>query len=231
MNLPANFDLDLPIAGTVSRGSARGRARKDVGAVQARLLSADDIQDLAEGRGSAAQPLRQLRDRHHSLARYLALGYKPAQVSAITGYSLSRISVLQGDPAFRELLAFYREHEGADFRDTQERIHQTAIDALDEIQERLEQEPEIIAMKDLLGIAQLGLDRSGYGPTQKNIQANVSLSKEELAELRSAARGEQVRLFSAQDQGAAVRPVGVEAPLPEAEEIEAELPESGGPEV
>ena len=66
------------------------------------LEIAGPVRELAEGeRGVNVAPmLKRLRDSHHAVARLLAHGLTPFQVSLQTGYSPSRISTLQADPNF-----------------------------------------------------------------------------------------------------------------------------------
>ena len=62
---------------------------------------------------SGATDLRTLRTGHHQLAQLLGSGVSDVDASFITGRSVGNIRSLQGDPAFRELLAYYAEqHEG-----------------------------------------------------------------------------------------------------------------------
>src|SRR5262245_34162476 len=88
--------------------SIRGRPQADLEATFVRELTQSDLTLLDQPRGVFSRPISKLRDSHHALARALAAGMKPGEASLITGYSLSRISVLQADPTFRELLEFYR---------------------------------------------------------------------------------------------------------------------------
>src|SRR5437763_11831740 len=95
--------LDLEIA-----GEARALTEEEYAAV------------LVE---SAPPPrIKRLRDSHHALARALATGSTPQQASLTTGYSLSRISILQNDPSFRELMEYYRKTSDEAFLDLEGRI-------------------------------------------------------------------------------------------------------------
>ena len=77
-------------------------------------ISPEDLMDReTEGQLVTSQTptLARLRGIHHEIARLLATGLSPAEVSACTGYSPSRISTLQADPSFKELLTFYSQKE------------------------------------------------------------------------------------------------------------------------
>jgi hypothetical protein len=111
------------------------------------------------------QPLQRVRDTHHKLARTLAEGYTHVEASALTGFSPSRISILQQDPSFKELVQFYRQRVDAAHADVIERLKGASLDALTEIQDRLHESPESFKVSELLEIMSRGFDRSGYGPS------------------------------------------------------------------
>jgi hypothetical protein len=74
------------------------------------LEVAGTVYELTEPAEEAAKerPLVRLRDSHHTVARLFAHGLRPEEVSGQTGYSPSRLSTLQRDPSFQELVTFYR---------------------------------------------------------------------------------------------------------------------------
>src|SRR5690348_6944168 len=85
-----------------------GRAAKAVSASVIRELDETDLALLADEKGSKAAPLKRISERHHALARCLASGMAPGNAAITCGYAPSRVSILLDDPAFQELLAFYR---------------------------------------------------------------------------------------------------------------------------
>lgn len=123
--------------------------------------------------------LKKIRDTHHALARVLANGMSETEASLVTGYSLSRISILKADPQFASLLEFYRNEtiEGqADFR---ARMVNVGLDALQELAERLEDNPEDFSPALLKDIVKDMADRTGHAPQRgpTNVtQINVGLS-------------------------------------------------------
>ena len=164
-----------------------GRPAKQVAAHTVRELTEADLGMLALGRPTAQPPaVKQIRDSHHAVARCLAQGMRPGQVSIITGYSLSRISILQADPSFRELLLFYREPVGEAFADLQVRMASLSLDALEILRERMLDSPEDFNPSQLLDIMKAGADRTGHGPSTKNTQVNVNIDL--AARLESARR-------------------------------------------
>jgi len=153
----------------------RGRANREVIVDYVRDLSRTDLALLEVERGIRPPGIKQLRDSHHSLARILAGGAHPAEASLITGYSLSRISILQSDPTFHELLEFYRGAKDEVFADVLGRMSSLHLEALTELQERLHDAGEQFTPGMLLEIVKTLADRTGYGPATKNTQVNVNV--------------------------------------------------------
>lgn len=125
--------------------------------------------------------IKKIRDSHHGVARLLALGHKEAQISAITGYSLSRISILKADPQFKELVDFYRSQETEITRDFKLRMESLGMDALEELRERLEEKPEDISPGLLKDIIRDMADRTGHapqrGPVLQDNSINITLTE------------------------------------------------------
>ena len=136
-------------------------------------------------KGSEASPLRRLGARHHALAKALAEGMRPGRAAALYGYSNSRISILQGDPTFNELLEHYRSEVEFDYARTRARLIALGVDATDEIAARLEDDKkrEAISTGQLLKIIEVTADRTGHG---KKIEADVNLNVNFADRLRAA---------------------------------------------
>lgn len=167
-----------------------GRAAKPVMALYARDLTRPDLELLATEKGSKPAAIKELKDSHHSLARALASGARPAEASLITGYSLSRISILQADPTFRELLHFYRERGTEALGDFQERLADIAKMAQAEIRDRLETSGEEFTNEELRKLMTDASDRIGHGPSsrQLNVNLNVGMAERMRAGLERAAK-------------------------------------------
>lgn len=181
----ADMDLDTEIFRT------RGRASRPVGAEVVRELDRADLTLLGDEKGSRPPALKRLSERRHALARNLAGGMSPSEAAIICGYCLSRVSILQDDPAFKELLQFYRADVEAQYRDLHVRLSGLALDAADELTTRLEETPEDISIGQLLEITKMGADRTGFGPqsSSTNVNLNVDLAgRLEAARKRVAAR-------------------------------------------
>lgn len=142
--------------------SARGRRPTPVSVHFVRELTGADAAMLLEPAPLGARPpsILQLRNSHHQLARVLAEGVAHEEASAITGYSSSRISILLDDPMFAELVEYYRENKTAQFIDVQKRLAAFGMSCVDELQERLESDPNKFTRKELKEMAEFALDRS-----------------------------------------------------------------------
>lgn len=167
-----------------------GRAATPVTAEVLRPLEEADLVLLGEEKGSKPPPLQRLRERHHALARNLASGMSEENAAAICGYDRSRVSILKSDPAFKELLLFYRKEVDAQYVQLHEVLSGMAVDAAVVLRERLEDDPEAIGTKTLIEITKMAADRTGHGPSSKQeVQVNVNLaSRLEEARKRIASR-------------------------------------------
>ena len=148
-------------------GSARGRKGTPLKAQVVRELNESDLAIAANPPNYevAANPIVKLRHTHHLLARLLAEGRPPGECGLITGYSSSRISILQNDPAFKELVEYYKGQAQEAFLNVHERIAALGLASLDELQERLENEPDKFSEPLLLKMATDLLDRTVTKPT------------------------------------------------------------------
>lgn len=165
----AGMRLDLETVRT------RGRAASPPTAHCTRKLTAADLALLATEKGSTPPDLLKIRESHHIVARALAQGLRPGEAAALAGYSLSRVSILQGTPAFQELLALYKKEQAEIFTDFQNKLKTIAIDAADIMHERMLDNPDEIDDSTLLQIIKTGADRSGYGPQTKSTNVNVNI--------------------------------------------------------
>lgn len=168
-----------------------GRAAKPCTATRVRELDESDLVLLGEEKGSKAPALKRLGERHHALARALASGMAPGEAAIVCRYDSSRVSILLDDPAFRELLVFYRESVNEKYLGLHEQLGGLAGDAAEELADRLEQEPEKFSVGQLMEVVKMGADRTGHGPQSSttNVNVNVDLaSRLQEARKRVAAR-------------------------------------------
>lgn len=163
----------------------RGRAPAELQVAFVRDLSADDIGSLSEVRGTQPQTVKRMRDSHHALAQALASGMKPGDAAATVGYSLSRVSILQRDPAFQELLAHYQRVVGTAFAGVQERMAAFNRDLIEELHERFIDDPDSFEAPFIAELITKFADRTGHGPSSKSVNLNVNV---DLADRLQAAR-------------------------------------------
>lgn len=161
----------------------RGRSSAPLTFAQVRELEVKDLKLLEEEKGSKPPALKRLADRHHALARCLASGMAERDAAMACGYVLSRVSILKNDPAFKELLEFYRDETNAQYRDLHARLAGISMDATQLLQEQLEAdldkeiEDRTLTPAQLMALTQMGADRTGHGPqSSQNVNVNVNLA-------------------------------------------------------
>lgn len=172
-----------------------GRAPRELSAELVRPLEEADLALLQTEKGSRPPALKRLSERHHALARTLASGHSPRDAGIICGYSASRVSILQDDPAFRELVEFYRADVEQRYLGMHEVLAGLSLDAAMELRERLEAdmdaEDKAMSVGQLIELTKMGADRTGFGPqsSSTNLNVNVDLAgRLEAARRRVAAR-------------------------------------------
>jgi hypothetical protein len=163
------LDLELDLSRTIGRKPAK------LGGEVVRELTRSDLELLATERAIKPTSIKRISERHHALARVLATGASDGIAALTCGYTPSRISILKSDPAFEELVAFYREDRGAEVQDLAQKLTTIAKDAADEIASRLEESPETLGPDFLLDVVKVGADRTGHGPKSTNVNVNVNL--------------------------------------------------------
>lgn len=192
-----------------------GRAAKALHAEVVRELTQSDLALLATERGVQPTHVQRITDRHHALARCLASGMSATEAGLCTGYTSSRISVLRGDPAFEELIAFYRAGKAEQVLDYQQNAAiarnlatTIIIEKMDAELQREGQGDELVSAGMALDVAKTFADRTGHGPQSKTTNLNVNVN---LGDRMKAAR-ERVAL-SPPERTTGARPVSHEASL------------------
>lgn len=129
--------------------------------------------------------VQRLTMRHHALARCLAEGMKPWEAGAVTGYSQARVSQMLTDPAFKELIISYKEAHDKVYHDLHARLANIAVDALDELHDRFEENPKAFSNAQTMQLLTLAADRTGHGPQSATLNTNVNVN---MADRLEAAR-------------------------------------------
>lgn len=174
-------DPFLPVGGSGLR--VRGRPKKMVAWEVVRSLRVpDDLPLLTESLPAPRANLKQIRHSHHRLAELLAQGTDQVEASRLTGYNNAYISVLQTDPTFKELITYYTAQKEQTFIDVIERMRSLGLSTLDELQARLESNPDSYSNRELMEQAELTLIKpmaASRGQIQPNtgttgVSVNVS---------------------------------------------------------
>ncbi len=180
----------------------RGRAKQPLDAAVLRELKVDDLKCLSVEKDSEPSALKRLSERHHALARNLASGMEAGEAGLVAGYVASRVSILQNDPAFKELVEFYRRDVTAQYRDLHQKLAGLSLDAAEMLAERMEEEPEKISVGQLMEITKMGADRTGFGPQSSTTNVNVNVdmaSRLQAARQRVASRSEPLPIAAPAD--------------------------------
>ena len=83
--------------------------------------------------------------------------------------------------------------------DVRKRMATLGLDASAELSDRLVEKPESFTNTQLIELTKATLDRAGYNPVAKSLNANVSVSAEELAQLRASLPTPQVEVREVMD--------------------------------
>jgi hypothetical protein len=183
---------DLEAVALLSPPPARGKAPKAVAFGASRDLT---VQDVAALHAPTAQvtpraPLQVLRYRHHRIARLIAEGHKHVRISEMVGVSPGRISVYLEDPAFRELIEHYAEEIRGEYLDVHERLAALGVSAMEELQDRLDNNPLHLTNKELKDIMESAMDRS------------IAPNKAEGARAASGGTQVQINFIKSEQEGA-----------------------------
>lgn len=181
---------DLATLEGIVIGGARGgkKVREDLHLEFVRDLQQSDLPLLLNPppKGSIPGTIKTLRHSHHRAAKLLAEGKKPGEISLLTGYAASSVSNMQRDPAFQELMAYYKENVDGVYLDAHARLASLGLDMADELQRRLEDEPQTFTNKQLTESATAFLDRGlptvpggglGGKPAGGPVTVNINLVK------------------------------------------------------
>lgn len=137
-------------------------------------LTAEDVERAKAYRGSKPAELSRLRPKHHALAKLLAQGQSLAACSIHTGYNETTISNLQKDPMFINLVRFYQQGLESESREVAGRLVGLNLEALDELEARLEAKPEEFTTAQLMDIIKTMSDRTGHGPSSSSTNVNIT---------------------------------------------------------
>lgn len=153
----------------------RGRPSQRPSILGVSDLTRGEVAEISRG---AKPAVKVFRDSHHMVARLFAVGLRPGEVSARSGYSLNRISTLYGSPAFKELIAQYRDSVNDGWKESVDEYFDL-VTANRTISARLLNdklsvaEPDDLSVRELVAIHADSADRSGY--PKRSVAVNVNL--------------------------------------------------------
>lgn len=127
-----------------------------------------------QARHASAPPLQRLRERHHALAREIALGATYVEAAYNVGYEPNRVRVLKDDPVFADLVRYYRKKAEAEFVDSAKQLAGFHKDVVLELRDRLEFAPDDFSIGQLTNLMVVTADRIGLGPSSKS-EVNVTV--------------------------------------------------------
>lgn len=159
-------------------GRGRPPARPQV--ISIRQLTRSEVQSTKRSR---LAPVQRFRDSHHRIARLLACGLRVGEVAELTGYSVSRVSLLYGTPAFQQLVAEKRHIEDEVHRDSisvyNQMILSNGIKAERKIADKLDDddESESMSVRELISIARDSADRVGLSKRSINYNVNTDFAE------------------------------------------------------
>lgn len=141
--------------------------------------------------GVTPSEIKRIRPTHHRLARLLAMGLDESKAGLLCNYTPARVAVLKSDPAFQELMAAYGATVEESWADTVEIMSGLSQDALQELQARLDENPELFKVEQLMDLAKLTLDRSGNGPSSTtNVnQRTIHMTASDLERIKNGSTG------------------------------------------
>lgn len=146
-------------------GSARGGKRipaEKVEIAQVRALTDEDIPALrAPPPVSSLPSIPQIKHQHHQIAGLLAQGLPGEEISLITGYSPSYISILKNAPDMQQLVSYYQKMADEKLRektvDGIARLRALGIASVEELQNRMNESPEKFTVAQLTELVQVGI--------------------------------------------------------------------------
>lgn len=183
--------------------------------IDVRVLTEQEAQVLAQKalggrpRGAASVTTDTVRVRHHAIARLLAAGRKKSEIAELMGASPATLSVLERSPAFQALTLEYMNLMDKAAVESHTRLKILGNLGMDELTERLASKPGSIKTSEVLEIVKVAADRTGMGPTSKQVTLNGRISPADLRAIKAAQVGTPAENAEGIDLGGAGADPGV----------------------
>lgn len=170
-----------PVAGTAAPIAILGLRELSIPESQALLmrLEGEDVR-------SAVNLTEKVKIRHHAIARLMAAGKKRTEVSEIVGVSVSTLAIMERSPAFQSLLLEYMNMMDAEAVDAFQRLQIVGNLGIDELTDRITTRPASFKTSEVLDLVKLAADRTGLGPTTKQVTLNGRLSPADIRAVKAA---------------------------------------------
>jgi hypothetical protein len=134
---------------------------------------------------SSAPVTKKLRANHHAIARLLAAGVRPVEISERLGMSPTTISILQKNPAFQDLLLVYQNEAKEATFDLRERLVVLAKVSTERLLEVLTESEDIDPDFLRKTVTDL-LDRTGYPAVRQvnSLTATAKLTSDDIERIK-----------------------------------------------
>lgn len=176
-------------------GTARGGRRPGakVSVVEVRGLGEVDLELLENPPNSGVGPqFPEIKHQHHQIAGLIAKGVDNAEISLITGFAPSYISMLKSSPDMKELVEYYRVQAEERTVNAIARLKQMGVSSIEEVQKRLNEAPEKFTHGQLMDMVEIGLIKpmavgaaaagaQGGAGAASGIQINLNFKSPELS--------------------------------------------------
>lgn len=151
--------------------------------IEAKVLAAEE-----DGRRRAPKvPLDaadKMRVRHHAIARLMAVGRKPAEIARIMDVSPASIAMLERSPAFQALLLEYMNMADKEAIDSYVRLKVLGNLGIDALTQKVVESPGDFKPGELVKLVEMAADRTGLGPTSKQVTLNGQLTPADIRALK-----------------------------------------------
>ena len=151
-----------------------------------RELISTDMLRLSEAPKVGVPILQRLRAQHHRQAQLQAAGHAMNEIAAIVGCTTARLTQLQGDPMYMDLVSYYKDQIMTAMIEDSARLRDKLVDAgemaVDELRDRLEdnERRNRMSTSDVRQIAEFAMDRTvappKAAPAQSPIPPNITIN-------------------------------------------------------
>lgn len=134
---------------------------------------------------SFSQTIKRLTASHHNIARLVADGRKASDIAAILGRSASSISNLLPDPGFKQLVAHYQAIKDTVYYSMHERLATVGLNAVEIINDRLEDHLQgdgtKVTLREAREVLEMVLDRTGVPAVSAVAHMNADMRGDSVA--------------------------------------------------